>query len=332
MKENILATLLIVTTIMTSACTGAKNSVVKVGDSYVSQSEFKYYLNSVKSQMEGTELSSEEDWQTKEVEGKKAIDLAKEKSLDTAVDNLAYIEVGKKVVTLTDDDKNKITSLKNNIITRYGGQSKYNERIKSWGVDDRFIDMLCESEIYHSKLEEKIESENDITDDMLKETFKQKYRRAKHILFLTQDMTTGLALSDDEKKAAYEKAQEVFVRAQSGEDFDALAKEFTQDPGLASNPDGYVFTDGEMVSEFEDGVDMLQNGQMSFVTSSYGYHIIKRLPLDETPELFESFFESKKDDVKNIIINDLLEQKMEEWKSEYNIVIEKNDNVYNEIN
>ena len=64
-----------------SACGNSSEYAAKVGKSKILASELQFYLESVKSEMEGTELSSEEDWQEKEIEGRKAIDLAKELSL-----------------------------------------------------------------------------------------------------------------------------------------------------------------------------------------------------------------------------------------------------------
>lgn len=332
MKKNIIIGLLIAAAFITSACTQNKNTVAWVGESQITQAEFEYYLNNIKTQMAGTELSSDEDWQTKEIEGEKAIDLAKKKSLDAAVENLSYIEIGKKAAPLTEDEEKQVDTLKNNIITAYGDTSKYNQYLKELGITDSFIDMLCESEMYRKKLTNKVSEDNEITDDMLNATFKEKYRRAKHILILTQDMTTGLELSDEQKSEALKKAQSLLQRVQSGEDFDALISEFGEDPGTASNPDGYVFTDGEMVTEFQDGVDSLGFGEVTLVKTSYGYHIIKRLPLDETPELYNKFFESKKDDVKSLVLNDLLEKQMDIWKTEYDIKVKSNDELYNSIN
>ena len=57
--------------------------------------------------------------------------------------------------------------------------------------------------------------------------------------------------------------------------------ENTEDNGYASYPDGYVFSEGEMVQEFEDGVKALEIGGLSdIVESSYGFHIILRIPID----------------------------------------------------
>ena len=45
---------------------------------------------------------------------------------------------------------------------------------------------------------------------------------------------------------------------------------------------GYYFGAGEMVEEFENATKALEeNGISEIVETSYGYHIIKRLPLDD---------------------------------------------------
>ena len=77
------------------------------------------------------------------------------------------------------------------------------------------------------------------------------------------------------------KAQEVLEKAQAGEDFNALMEEYNEDPGEPE--EGYYFPTGVMVQEFEDASFALQDGEISdIVETSYGYHIIKRLPLDES--------------------------------------------------
>lgn len=49
---------------------------------------------------------------------------------------------------------------------------------------------------------------------------------------------------------------------------------------MESSPDGYVFTEGEMVDAFYQGTKALEVGGISDpIKSSYGWHIIQRLPL-----------------------------------------------------
>ncbi len=73
--------------------------------------------------------------------------------------------------------------------------------------------------------------------------------------------------------------------------FNALLTVFGTDPGMTANPDGYLFSAGEMVSEFENGVRGLEFGAYTAepVQSTYGYHIIWRLDPAEHPELLERY-------------------------------------------
>ena len=86
-------------------------------------------------------------------------------------------------------------------------------------------------------------------------------------------------LADPAKKA---KAEEILARAKNGEDFAALANEFTEDPGNrgAEGGQGGLYKDvtkGKMVPVFEQAALALEPGQISpnLVESDFGYHIIK---------------------------------------------------------
>lgn len=61
--------------------------------------------------------------------------------------------------------------------------------------------------------------------------------------------------------------------------FDQLLAQYGTDPGMSSNPNGYLFTDGEMVDEFESAVKALAIGSCSStpVKTQFGYHVILRL-------------------------------------------------------
>ena len=73
------------------------------------------------------------------------------------------------------------------------------------------------------------------------------------------------------------KAEDVLKRARAGEDFAALAKEFSTDPG-SKGEGGELgwFGHGKMVKPFEEAAFALQPGQISdVVESDFGYHIIQ---------------------------------------------------------
>lgn len=102
-------------------------------------------------------------------------------------------------------------------------------------------------------------------------------------------------LTDEEKekvKAESKKfAEEILEKAKNGENFYQLVADYNSDPGmqLADKEDitslvGYYFTkDWNFVQEFLDGSFALEVDGISDIveSKSYGYHIIKRLPVDE---------------------------------------------------
>lgn len=113
------------------------------------------------------------------------------------------------------------------------------------------------------------------------------YLNATHILLMTIDPSTGEALDDAavaEKKELAEKLAAELAEIKDVEKlqerFAELKQEYCEDTGKETYPDGYIFTPGTMVTEFEDTVKALEDYQVSEpVLSKYGYHIIMRLPL-----------------------------------------------------
>ena len=110
--------------------------------------------------------------------------------------------------------------------------------------------------------------------------------QAKHILVAAMDEKGNPITDEAQLKKIEEKANSVYKEAIGGADFDELVKKYGEDPGVASNPDGYIFTKGEMVKEFEDTAFALKDGEISKpVKTQFGWHIIKRIKTIEKQPL-----------------------------------------------
>lgn len=83
--------------------------------------------------------------------------------------------------------------------------------------------------------------------------------------------------SDSLKAAALEQANEVLELARSGDDFEELAKQYSQDPGSRTTGGelGWIRQGSGFVEEFEEAVFSLRSGAISDpVETRFGYHII----------------------------------------------------------
>ena len=131
-------------------------------------------------------------------------------------------------------------------------------------------------------------------EEIVKTLEDEGYVSAHHILFMTIDPMTGKELEEKEIAEKLETANRLVAELRAIKDTEELVKrfkelkdEYCEDTGKTLYPDGYTYTPQTMVAEFEDTV----TGQKEFeisdpVKTSYGYHIIMRLPLSGDSLLF----------------------------------------------
>jgi peptidyl-prolyl cis-trans isomerase C len=129
--------------------------------------------------------------------------------------------------------------------------------------------------------------------------------RASHILIKTEGM-------DEAAKAeAKKKIEDILKKARGGEDFAALAKTYTEDPGSKDTGGEYTFPKGKMVPAFETAAFALEPNQISdVVETQFGYHIIKLS--EKIPAKTWSF-----DEVKTRLIADMKRQKIGQFWNQF---------------
>ncbi len=101
---------------------------------------------------------------------------------------------------------------------------------------------------------------------------------ARHILISFRGAAHAEPTMVRSKHEAHDRAHEVIKRLKAGEDFAALAKEYTDEPGGGERAgDLGRFTRDKMVKKFSDAAFKLQPGEISEpVETQFGYHVIQR--------------------------------------------------------
>ena len=171
-------------------------------------------------------------------------------------------------LSFTDEEKAEMREYKNFLIEdEFADESDYNEHLAENGITDAFIDRIISWNYIVEKL-----FADDLSEDGMKKFYNDNYLHAKHIL---------ISAVDENGAPQKELADELLARAKAGEDFDELIAEYSEDPGSYYYPDGYYFTAGEMVPEFDSATRSLGMNEIGMCESDYGYHIIMRLPLED---------------------------------------------------
>ena len=220
-------------------------------------------------------------------------------------------------LTATDAD---VDAMLADVRKRFGTQAEFDNALKERGLT---LDALKQDARRNLVVDKVMNAELAAvpapTDDEVKDFYtknpaqftEEETIRASHILINVPSGADAAA-----KAKARATIDAVLEKAKAGQDFAALAKEFSQDPGSAPlGGDLNYFQRGRMVAEFNDAAFALQPGQLSgVVTTQYGYHIIKVtdrkpehvVPLAEvTPQIKQYLQRQKKQDRQNAFIEEL---------------------------
>jgi len=169
---------------------------------------------------------------------------------------------------------------------------------------------LIIAKIYNAEVENEIR----IGDDDMKTYYENNmgmYRepekiRLRHIVIMFDP-----AKGEADKEKARVKAEELLKRVKSGEDFAALASEFSEDSYKARGGELGYLSRGMMEPEMEKAAFSLQVGEiMGPVETEYGFYIIKIE--DKQPERQLAF-----DEVKERVKKEVERKKREERKAEW---------------
>jgi peptidyl-prolyl cis-trans isomerase D len=166
----------------------------------------------------------------------------------------------------------------------------------------------------------------DVSDEALRTAYDEEHERfqtaeerhARHIL---------VAVENGDEDAARAKAQGLVDRLNKGEDFAALASEFSTDAGTkAQGGDLGWIGRGMLVGPFEDALFQMQAGDVRGpVRSDFGYHVIR---LDELRAGTTQSFEAVRDELATELKTRRAEQ---QFYDRANQLGDKSFDAYNEL-
>ena len=191
----------------------------------------------------------------------------------------------------TDADKKKALEDTDKYIAdmkkQIGSDTVFEAQVKSTGMSmDQFKKRAFEQNICEIVLDREVKPNVKVADADVKKFYdenpaefeKPEQVRAAHVLISTLDKDTQQPLPPAKKADKEKLAKEIKARADKGEDFGKLVKQFSEDPGSKDKGGEYTFPKGQMVPEFEAAAFSMKPGQISdLVETRYGYHIIKTI-------------------------------------------------------
>jgi peptidyl-prolyl cis-trans isomerase SurA len=139
---------------------------------------------------------------------------------------------------------------------------------------DTTLKFTKELKTYGDELKKPYRAEKDLLDKLTKEAYDHLTQevKASHILIQLKPDATP-----DDTLKAFNKITDIRKRIFGGEDFEKLAKEFSEDPSAKFNGGslGY-FTAMQMVYPFEEATYKTKVGEITpIVRTRFGYHVIK---------------------------------------------------------
>ncbi len=131
--------------------------------------------------------------------------------------------------------------------------------------------------------------------------------------------------AEGEEKDVEAIAAEVQKKIDEGVDFDELIAEYNEDPGMQSNPDGYLYCEainGEYLHEFSEAAGALKEGEISGpVKTSEGIHFLKCMgELPESTLPYEVIEEPLRAYTLQTAKDELYKEALENWRNEVEIV------------
>ncbi|MDD5879645.1 MAG: peptidylprolyl isomerase [Clostridiales bacterium] len=290
MRKIVLMGLVALISINMVACN--KSTVAKINDVKISKDEYKktedflYATGTIESKDKSNQVNSD--------------------ILSFIIDNeVVYQAAQEEGIKVKDFEVNEKF---NNIKETIDENPAYKEKLKEAGINEEFLKKQVKKDLIVSKYKENFLKDIKISDkeiksyyEIHKDEFKIQEVRASQILISTLD-DDNKQVSKEEKEKLKTKAEKLLNKVNNGEDFNKLAKKYSDDKNSGKNGgDLGFFSKEDKNIDFTKEVFKLDKGKnAALIETSYGYHIVKITD----KRIVTKSLEDSKDDIKYRILNE----------------------------
>ncbi|MCL2226907.1 MAG: peptidylprolyl isomerase [Oscillospiraceae bacterium] len=256
--------------------------LLTVGSRNIVETEARYYLLSAARAVR--ERFPHADWEDI-VRGVPLSELIRHEALSSIKSDYAIrMKAAELDTELTSEQMTGLDRILSDRIGYFGGARAFSDFLTQQGMNIDLFTHLNEITVLRANILDVLFGEDGTIPVMRWQLVafaeEQGYIRTTHILRTTQD-EHGERLMEADVQRQRAIAEYILPRATAGEDFFILLAEFGEDPGVMHPPHYYDFQRGTMDEEFEAAAFELFDYEISgIVETAFGYHIIKRLPID----------------------------------------------------
>jgi len=315
LKKSVVFILILITSISILLYTGCSKTLARVDGIEIKQKEVDIYMNFVNNQGQDGELAESEE-ELKTLEG-------------NIIDSLIVIKLLEKYaeennITVSSQEVDEQVE---SVISTYDSEKDFESALKSMGIDRGFLEDYLKSQIISNRIYEEVTADVMVADQEVKQYYDDNKEaflvpaqvKASHILALFPWNEDGSEETEEGRDEALDKIKMIEDKLENGEDFEELARQYSDDQSTAENGGdlGYV-SEGQMVEEFDKVLFSLDEGETSkIVETVFGFHIIKAF--DRKEEYYQDFKEIE-EDLKTYLLDSY---KSQEWINFVYLLIEK---------
>ncbi|MDD3628878.1 MAG: peptidylprolyl isomerase [Candidatus Humimicrobiaceae bacterium] len=237
-------------------------------------------------------------------------------------------------IEVTDEEVKEQINL---IINSYPSEEDFEKMLEENGIDRKFLEKELKNQLLSTKVYEKVTADIIVTDEEIKQYYEDNKEtfflvpesvKAGHILIMFPWKKDNSEETAEGRKEAREKIEMIKEKLENGEDFEELARTYSDDEATKENGGdlGYVYR-GQMVDEFDNALFSLDIGEVSdIIETDIGYHIIK--VYDYKKEYIENFKEVK-DTIKEYLLGLYKNSKWQDFI--YSLIDKANIEYFTEI-